>query len=505
VRTIRPFAPSEARSAPPASPLPPPTPARRPVPAALPLLVALLALPALLALLALPACKVDANKFQSRIFACNTAAPDPLCGTDQNGENMTCFAARQIGGADFCTQKCDAPMSLPDQGAVCVQGNAKLQACMPSNDDIYADGACGRRDLGCLRTDVLNDEGICITMNPCLTDTDCRDPVRSTCASTFLTQLYAGKPPIKADHLYCLQKDCIHDHTSCSPGEVCLPSVIPAAANPPDICVPKCDSHGRCPPNHFCLSTISGPANEPVCIPGLLGFVCQSDVDCLVGSCVSDGDPDAEHGLKLCTTSCGSDADCAKFDSLQGRFVCSEGPKRHCITPDAYTGALCNSTADCVRDKGTVCVHTSETTQNCLRPCAADGSCARRGGVGHTCVPLPGDDGSDALVCAPGFFPYPCFDDSQCAVPGLACAGVDLTDPMHPQNGSCTRLCASDADCEKDKWTTGQSYCGAPSKPVCLPLGADGAACPAAKQCASQVCAKPPGGMTTTCGGKVKP
>jgi hypothetical protein len=455
------------------------------------------------------ACKVDKPAFESRIFHCDTTAPDPLCGTDADGEPMTCFAARQIGGADFCTQSCKGdPRSLPDENAVCVQGNAKLKFCDPGSTDNPL-GPCGRADLGCLRTDVESGatEGVCITGNPCIQDSDCRDPVRSTCAATFLTQLYAGvATELKADHLYCLQEGCISGDTACSPGETCLPKVIPAAANPPDICVPNCDSQGKCPPNHFCLSKISGKANPSVCIPGLLGFVCETDIDCLVGSCKSDSDDDTVPGLHLCTIGCANDDDCSKYDSHQGRFVCALNAKTpHCVTPDAYTGALCRTTDDCSRDVGTVCAKTDPNaeTGTCLRPCGATNPCTPRGGIGHTCLPFVGDDKKEADVCFPGFFPYPCFDDSQCAVPGLKCAGVNLMDPMSPQPGHCTHLCASDADCDKDKWTTGQSFCGAPALPVCLPLLADGQACAADGQCQTKTCTLPPvSGMPKTCGGK---
>ncbi len=148
--------------------------------------------PALLTALAstAPACVVDEAGFDARVFRCDTAAPDPLCGKDSSGQPMTCFAARQIGGADFCTRTCSEPMSLPDQGAVCVQGNALLSACDPSDDRPGI--ACGVPELGCLRTDVLTDEGVCVTMQPCSQDIDCHDPVRSTCAATFLTRLYGG-------------------------------------------------------------------------------------------------------------------------------------------------------------------------------------------------------------------------------------------------------------------------------------------------------------------------
>jgi hypothetical protein len=240
-----------------------------------------------------------------------------------------------------------------------------------------------------------------------------------------------------------------------------------------------------------------------------LGFVCETDIDCLVGTCRSDDPGHPELALKLCTISCESDADCSKFNSDQGAFVCSAGPEnRHCVTPSAYTGALCETTADCGhRDKGTICARQQvvDPKGTCLYPCDFKTPCAARDGVGHTCVPLVGDDNNKTGVCFPGVFGLPCFDDSQCAVPDLKCAGVDLSNAQNPKPGLCTHLCASEADCSGDVWTAGQAYCGAPSLPVCLPLMDDGADCEADRQCASKVCAMPPGsGMTKTCGGKVK-
>jgi hypothetical protein len=438
--------------------------------------------------LAAVGCRVDADEFQNRVFRCDTAAPDPLCGTDRDGNDMTCFAARQLGGADFCTEQCgDEPMSLPDEAAVCVQGNAKLKACDPTAMGIEAPGPCGRREFGCLRTDVLADEGVCVTMSPCLKDDDCHDPVRSTCAATFLKSLYANAPPdvLHADHLYCLQKGCKKNASSCSPGETCLRDVIPEAANPPDICVPNCDSHLRCPPNHFCFQKISGPANPAVCIPGLLGFVCTSDVDCLMGTCQSDNDPTPELGLKLCTTKCERDEQCQAFNSEQGLFVCVDG---HCATPNAYRGASCDTNTDCVRDKGTSCVRFPpfDLSQQgtCLRPCAADGSCSARAGIGHACLPLLAQDGSTFPACFPGYFGMPCFSNDAC-VRGLTCRGADLAGKSA---GVCTILCAGDDDCAKNAFVAGQSYCAIPAAPFCLPLKADGDSCGDKKECASKAC-----------------
>lgn len=449
----------------------------------------------------LASCTVDEAAFESRVFRCDTSAPDPLCGTDTGGQPMTCFAARQIGGADFCTPRCDEPMSLPDDGAVCVQGNARLAACNPNDDPPGSPpgAACGRPELGCLRTDVLADEGVCVTMQPCTEDTDCHDPVRSTCAATFLEQLYAGMPDLHADHLYCLQEGCDATATSCSPGESCLRKVIPATANPPDICVPNCDSQLRCPPNHFCFRKLSGPDSPAVCIPGLLGFECESDVDCLVGQCLSmEGGP---INPKLCSIECASDADCAPFDSDQGLFFCNAS--HQCVTPFAFRGTTCRTDDDCTRNKaeGALCVRFSPTDSegSCLLPCDASGHCAAFSGVEQACLPLirPESPGGRAPVCFPGFFGIPCQGNDDCvggASDHLTCHGGDASTGTP---NFCTALCEKDADCDGNRWLEGKAFC---SSPLCVPKQADGKPCARNAQCTSGVCTIAAGASAGTCG-----
>jgi hypothetical protein len=446
------------------------------------------------------ACKVDDNEFQGRVFRCDTSAADPLCGTDSRGNPMQCFAARQIGATDFCTQSCgDLPMSLPDEGMVCVQGNAKLKACNPRDDldrASHPTGACDRAEFGCLRTDVLppaepaHDQGVCLTMRTCSVDKDCRDPVRSTCAATFLKQVYAHATDqdLHADNLYCLQEGCDRTGTSCSPGESCLRKVVPLSANPPDICVPDCDSQGRCPPNHFCLRQISGPGNPAVCIPGLLGFVCNTDLDCLAGTCADDLGTGADHGdnQHLCTTHCDNDAECAKFDGSQGTFLCNLAT-RHCATPLSYRGAVCNDDSDCFHEVGATCVRVAQTDHqgSCLHSCAADGACLPRGGVNQTCLRLWNGAGTKVPVCLPGNFGYPCFADQSCTG-DLSCRGSDLTTQPDPTPGFCTVLCADDQDCAKDRWAAG-SWCGPSGTPYCFPPQDQGP-CDRNVMCASGVC-----------------
>ena len=432
-------------------------------------------------------CSVDDAAFEARVFECDTAARDPRCGSDASGQPMTCFAASQLDGTDFCTRSCGEPMSLPG-GEVCVQGNARLSFCDPADASDPA-GPCGRSDLGCLRTDVTSDEGVCVTMQPCSTDSDCPNPVRSTCAATFLNQLYANNPDLHSDHLYCLQRDCVKGGSSCGPGQSCLPKLVTPAAHPPDICVPNCDSQDRCPPNHFCFRKLSGPGSPPICLPGLLGFLCESDIDCIVGKCVSDNEPDEALRLDLCTVPCSFDGECEKFDSDQGKFVCvSDGNGAgRCASPDAYRGARCFDDADCTRDEGTSCVFSSKPTSaddqgTCSRLCpGGTGACTPRGGFGHVCLPFTvSRDGASKPGCYPGYFGLPCTADDQC-VGDLRCAGASDTSPK-----ICTALCLTDEDCGTDRWIAGNPFFCTGS--ICASPLPRGAACQAASWCQSRNC-----------------
>ena len=428
-------------------------------------------------------CSVDEAAFEARVFSCDTAAKAPGCGQDATGRAETCFPASQLDGVDFCAPGCDAPASLPD-GNVCVQGGAELAGCKPSEDLPGQQSPCGP-DLACLRTDVTSDEGVCMTMQPCTQDSDCPSPVRATCAATFLTQLYSKTSELQADHLYCLQKGCVAGGTNCSDGQSCLPKLVEAAAHPPDICVPNCDSHDRCPPNHFCFSKLSGSGSPRICLPGLLGFLCESDVDCIVGKCLSDEEPDLALRLNLCTVPCSNDDDCTKFDSDQGKFVC-QLDRGQCATPDAYRGARCYTDADCTRDEGTSCVFLSRPTKptdqgTCSRLCAPDGTCTPRGGFGHVCLSVTvAPDGTSKPGCYPGYFGLPCTDDSNCVGENIACRNTGGTPPK-----ICSALCQTDADCDDNRWTAGQSFC---ANSICLPKMASGKPCQASNQCQSNVC-----------------
>lgn len=462
--------------------------------------------------LSVAGCQVDREGFNRRVFACDTAAPDPAaCGTDENGRPMACFAARQIGASDFCTKTCDD--SGPAAGGVCLAGGSviaedtgkllqvDLRSCRPS-EDTEADphAACHQSGLGCYRTDLLSDEGVCMTLNPCLKDVDCHDPVRSVCATSFLsTTIYPeSAPALQLDHMFCLQTNCKSRGTTCSPGESCLQDVLPAETHAADICVPNCDSHLRCPPNFLCYKKVSTPIAPNVCIPGLLGFTCESSIDCMVGTCVNTG-----IGYNVCTAPCENETDCQKFDGEQGSFSCIKNPADPtqpglCQSPDAYRGSICNSTADCLdRNPQEVCVRVNAADAQgvCLKPCSADdgGNCQPRGGINHTCVPFVTETGAPAPACFPGYLGLPCSDKNSC-VGNLKCL------PTFPGAPSvCSTACEVDAECVRHKpasmgnlWASDDTgWCGALlGNPICLPGGVlpDGSPCPSSKACTSGKC-----------------
>ena len=258
------------------------------------------------------------------------------------------------------------------------------------------------------------------------------------------------------------------------------------------VSVPNCDSQDRCPPNHFCFSKLSGSGSPHICLPGLLGFLCESDVDCIVGKCVSDGEPDPALELKLCTVPCSHEDECEIYDSDQGKFVCQpdgNGSGR-CATPDAYRGARCYDDADCTRDEGTSCVFSSKPTApsdqgTCSRLCPdGAGPCTPRGGFGHVCLPFTvARDGTSKPGCYPGYFGLPCTADDQC-VGDLICAPT----PELPYK-VCTTLCRDDADCPVNRWVAGnRAICTVGSGSICvLPLPAK-APCKNASWCQSNKC-----------------
>jgi hypothetical protein len=431
-------------------------------------------------------CKVNESAFEAKLYACNPSAVDPACGTDTSGNTMSCVPAYQLGGANFCASSCDAKTAAETDSTVCVVNGtetdsaapgAVLAKCAPS----AGAAACTISGLSCLRTDLREDDGVCMTVSPCQTSADCRDPTRATCMSKLLHDTYGDKAEFTSDHLYCLQTGCNATGSSCSPGETCLRKELSQASHPPDICVPNCDSNNNCPPNYFCIPALYSKASPPICIPGLPGFRCKTKLDCLVGDCVESG-----SNFKYCSTPCSGDDECAKLDSEQETFICSK-ERGYCVGSRVYIGGLCHADADCRGSE--ICGYLGSNAKdgNCLLPCASDGSCQTFNNVPSMCLPQSNNHG--APVCVPTLFGNPCLSDANCisgyaGTGGLTCRPTGAAAPNPP--GLCSVPCTTDNDCTLNRFTK-NGYCNTQAS-FCMPALKDGSKCTADVQCESKSC-----------------
>jgi hypothetical protein len=393
------------------------------------------------------ACQVSSDRFYKKTYLCDGDQPGDTCGKTEENTDMVCYKARQIGVRDFCTEKCPQEQAnLSGAGWKCVDTKARMQTCRPSQNE----AACQQPDTECLRTDAKDDEGVCMTVNTCRQDSDCKNPARPTCIGGLISQWYGAAAAIQTDHFSCLQTGCEHNLAACAAGEVCLPRVIPGGSAPLDICVPSCDADLNCPPNYFCFRKVSGPAAPAVCIPGIMGFRCLSDMDCLLGQCKDTGD-----GFNVCAYACQTNDDCLKFSNRRGAFMCAtdpDGQGKHCQNWRAYTGSPCGGDKDCRS-------HEKCTIQNpygwsmeapeCRARCGPDKPCQNRGGVPHVCLEL--DKGE--ATCYPGTFFIPCQKDAEC-VGDLKCMEVTHYGDKDQlvKDRRCSVPCQSDAECNAQRY-----------------------------------------------------
>jgi hypothetical protein len=400
------------------------------------------------------ACQVSED-ILDRTYFCDGTAQVDTCGTTKAGPPMMCYMARQIGARDFCTERCPGgDASASGTGWRCVDTRAQLSTCRPS------DGAqaCRRPETNCLRTDALGDEGVCLPMDTCSTDSECRDPTRPSCMNALLKAWYGPGSPIKVDHSSCLRTGCKKDIAACGPGESCLPPQLPVDMSPLDICVPNCDASLNCPPNYFCLRKLAGPALPAVCIPGILGFRCQTDMDCLIGDCVNTGD-----GFSVCASACQTHDDCAGFGETRGTFLCAADPAgggKHCHNWHAFNGSACRSDFDCrphesCEFRSPYYLRMLMGSGECRARCGPDRPCVDRAGVPHVCVDLGGNS-----TCYPGAVHLPCESDDDC-IGGLICrevTGRDETEQL-VRRRRCTAPCSTDKDCTLNRFAAWVTYC----------------------------------------------
>jgi hypothetical protein len=432
-----------------------------------------------LALAGAVGCEARTDEFYAKVFPCKSNAGDS-CGATRAGKPMTCFPASKLGGDDFCTEACDPTQGSSDPRFVCTSSGALLQTCAPSKGATDPSFGCPA-GLGCYRTDLLADSGLCIQMPVCSQDSDC-SAQRNVCASTLLrgrTSL-----PLAPDHLQCIVTMCGSGKSQCPAGEACLEGYYEAAYDY-DICVPTCDQNRQCPPNFACASGPAVSGSPLLCLPGVPGIRCQNDQDCVAGECVATG-----AGFNECVLTklaCQTDLDCAVLNGPSSTFLCVEGVPgagRRCILKEEFTGTNCADVTDCPTDF--ICTYLGPYTPvmthgECRPRCGTDLGCAARGGIPHVC--LAGGAGG----CYPSSFGLPCASAADC-LPELQCLPV-LPDEHTVVDSPtiCTAPCTTDADCTANPLIRGSTFCRQ-DEHLCRLTGFPGAPCDADDQCTGGVC-----------------
>jgi hypothetical protein len=451
------------------------------------------ALMAAVALAGPSACRPSASDFYGRVFECAGTLPGE-CGVTADDAPMTCFPATQLGAeAGFCAPACDGaavpgpdrPAAIPTGGAedrMCVTTGASLLRCHPSNDDVQLSRHACPPGLGCMRTDLLTDEGVCTTAPLCYPGMTCQTHDRPFCGGDLLALYFKPGAGLRTDHLPCVKAACHATGSACPSGEMCLPDVVHAASAPPDLCMPGCVDL-RCPPNYECWQRLSA-AGPPVCVPALAGVRCADSQDCLVGDCL----PIGEDGFTACTIPCTSDDQCTVFDGSRGGFVC-EPPTgagtRYCISDEIFTGTLCTDDTQCRASETCIRHQVSQGATDigyCQLPCRQDGTCRPRAGIPHACLndgPIP--------YCFPGKIGVRCQADGDC-VGDLSCHfitdNLDATDQAIAAP-VCTHACVSDDDCRAGRFTP-SSWCNGG---FCASKRGGDRVCPRDGACSSGTCA----------------
>ena len=397
----------------------------------------------------------------SDIFYCEGEGGRDSCGSDSAGRPMACFQGAQLGGRNFCVASC-APGTPATDSEFCTDRGEMLKRCKPSDDarpEAFPRGACGRPELACLRTDLLRDEGVCVAGTVCQTDQDCRDPVRSVCASTVVKGLYKDDPAVRSDHMFCIQAGCQARGVSCPQGESCLPNLVSPQSGPPDICVPHCDASLGCPLNHFCYRGVSTAASPSVCLAGLSSYRCRSQQECLIGDCL-----EVLPGAKVCTLPCQNELDCVSLETKRSWQVCgraggaTSGPGA-CLSVDLFGGINCLQDSDC--PGGTICSRYSpystsvEDVGYCLSPCGPTGQCPRPAGVPHTCF-----DHLEKPVCYPGKYGLYCSSPDACIGNGQCRTAMEMgADDKLAAGPICTIPCSDDQTCKNARYAGRDMYC----------------------------------------------
>jgi hypothetical protein len=417
------------------------------------------------------ACQVDEESFYDKVFACSAAALANQCGTTKAGKPMICYpGSQQGGGSDFCTEACNPDGGTVEPGYVCIGSGALLKSCLPVPPTGMQNGCPA--GLNCYRTDIGSNQGVCLLMRVCSVDSDCTDSQRPKCVATLVHDLW---PSITTDHLECVQPTCTTSGSACQAGESCSGDYYNTGQGVPDICLPNCLGDGECPPNYACARDPAAPAAPAVCVPGIPGARCNQEEDCVWGDCLDTG-----AGFKECILAlpCTADLDCAIFDTDGDTFACAPSG---CVGLTAFHGSTCVTDIDCATGEqcfGYSPYGATEGRGECRVPCAADLTCAARGGVPQVCL----DRGAGG--CYPGDFGLPCMQSSEC-VSEFTCLAVS-PDPrtVIDSPNICTITCNADSDCTNNPLIRA-GFC---EDGFCRLPGLTGITCDRDAECESGLC-----------------
>ncbi|HEY5958038.1 MAG TPA: hypothetical protein VIV60_15855 [Polyangiaceae bacterium] len=450
----------------------------------------------LLALSTIVTCDADEAAFYTKVWPCNSDEPDSQCGVTKSGAAMTCFAAKHLGGSDFCTERCDPELgSLDSELYACLRSGALLRTCRPGDPT----AACPA-GFSCFRTDVdlRAPAGLCIVMPVCEIDADCAEQSpRSTCGGTLVREKFSSSH-LSTGNLQCVQRcgDATASASKCPDGEKCIDQVYDDDISVPDICVPECSRERPCPPNFYCLND-TAPHYPGLCVPGIPGRRCSQDEDCITGHCVDVG-----ANSKNCALECRSNEICSALSGVEGLFFCAKGGDpngpNYCIAKGTFAGEFCYTDDDC---SGRKCsnfdaYHPDRTRSlralECHAECSGPGTCPTQASVPFSCLAINGQYGE----CYPADFGIPCHQATEVCMGELKClmedpnlqrlSGISGSKPGSAGGSEtfCTRSCNNSSDCSKYSLTL-FGYC---VNGVCRPPQPTGDPCQSGEQCSSKTC-----------------
>jgi len=351
----------------------------------------------------------ECKREETPTILCDAHSPVNACARSGTSTSLTCFAATQLGGHDFCVEACDPSEASTDTNVACVSPGTRLQTCHPIEARTAAVPVCPA-GLSCIATDLISDSGFCLP--PCGPGDDCVTPI-APCDSSAVDNTCSTAS--NGDPMTCFAASALLGQDFCT--EACDPNQPPT--DPAFTCTASGSLLQICKP--------SAASGDPgACPPGLSCY--RRDVL-------------ADTGLCIAMTVCTDNMDCP------GMRHCTATKLRELVSNSPISSVLHTDHLNCVVDE---CL-TSGT------PCPAGQGCLAKpyftGGVADFCVPrcdsksncppnyscAVGASGSGPSLCFPGTLGVRCVDDKGCA--GGTCQDTGAGFKV------CAVDCLSDAKC----------------------------------------------------------